>query len=168
MHRQQQEQAAKARANQVKTQPQTPPPLVGQTDTSQDGASDGAADASRQASSSAEDASQQAQAIRGNPNGMRPDVKPKFASQGYEVADEVGQIMKTAFPLLIMSLETISDTLLSKFKPSNEEETYRLISLLMSEALNVSSGYDYRYSPLAHFLRSNMGCVSFIPRILSR
>lgn len=47
------------------------------------------------------------------------------------------QILKTAFPLLIMNMETIVDQISSRFKATPEEETYRIISILVQEALQV-------------------------------
>ncbi|THH01673.1 hypothetical protein EW026_g1062 [Hermanssonia centrifuga] len=49
--------------------------------------------------------------------------------------EEVGQILKTAFPLLIMSLETIVDQILQRFKATPEEEIYRLVCMLLQDAL---------------------------------
>ncbi len=51
--------------------------------------------------------------------------------------EEVGQILKTAFPLLIMSLETIVDQILQRFKATPEEEIYRLVCMLLQDALQV-------------------------------
>ena len=116
----------RAAANQGQGQ-QTPPPLTG----SQDGTPD-----ATQSTATAED-------LRTNVNGVRSgtdSAKPKAHTfQGYDVLNEVHQIMKTAFPLLIMSLEAVSDQLFFKFKASNEEETYRLIQMLLQEGLAVSA-----------------------------
>jgi transformation/transcription domain-associated protein len=131
------EQAVNAARASQSQGPQTPPARQSDGTGTQDGTPDSTVDLARQPPPSADDSAQQTHMLRGNPNGTRPEAKPKHASQGYEVAEEVGQIMKTAFPLLIMSLETISDQLFLKFKSSNEEETYRLISMLMQEALTV-------------------------------
>jgi transformation/transcription domain-associated protein len=57
--------------------------------------------------------------------------------QPYEYIDEVVQILKTAFPLLVLSLETMVDQIAQRFKASSEEETYRLVGMLLLEATQV-------------------------------
>lgn len=52
--------------------------------------------------------------------------------------EEVGQILKTAFPLLIMSLETVVDQIMQRFKATPEEEIYRLVCMLLQDAVQVS------------------------------
>ena len=56
---------------------------------------------------------------------------------GSEHIDEVVQILKTAFPLLILSMESMVEQLNSRFKSSQDENTYRFISMLLQEALQV-------------------------------
>ncbi len=48
------------------------------------------------------------------------------------------QLLKTAFPLLILSLETMLDQMLLKFKAAHEEDMYRHLSMLLHEVLQVS------------------------------
>ena len=52
--------------------------------------------------------------------------------------EEVGQILKTAFPLLIMTLETVVDQIMQRFKASPEEEIYRLVCMLLQDAVQAS------------------------------
>ncbi|KAF8138723.1 FAT domain-containing protein [Boletus edulis] len=52
-----------------------------------------------------------------------------------EHVEEVVQILKTAFPLLILSMETMVDQILQRFKAPPEEEIYRLISMLLQDAI---------------------------------
>ena len=52
--------------------------------------------------------------------------------------EEVGQILKTAFPLLIMSLETVVDQIMQRFKSGPEEEIYRLVCMLLQDAVQVN------------------------------
>ncbi|KAG9317678.1 hypothetical protein JVU11DRAFT_1890 [Chiua virens] len=64
------------------------------------------------------------------------DVQPTYTvRQGWEHVDEVVQILKTAFPLLILSMETMVDQILQRFKAPPEEEIYRLISMLLQDAI---------------------------------
>ncbi|KAG2013625.1 atypical/PIKK/TRRAP protein kinase [Coprinopsis cinerea AmutBmut pab1-1] len=53
----------------------------------------------------------------------------------WEYVDEILQILKTAFPLLILSLETVVDQIQHKFKPQPEEEVYRNVCMLMQDAI---------------------------------
>lgn len=57
--------------------------------------------------------------------------------QAWEHVDEILQTLKTTFPLLILSLETMVDQIQHKFKPTQEEDVYRQISLLLSDAVHV-------------------------------
>jgi transformation/transcription domain-associated protein len=64
-------------------------------------------------------------------------VAASFPRQASELVDEVLQVLKTTFPLLILSLETMVDQIHQKFKPPPEEDIYRHICLLLSEAIQV-------------------------------
>jgi predicted glycosyltransferase len=57
--------------------------------------------------------------------------------QAWEHVDEILQTLKTTFPLLILSLETMVDQIQHKFKPTAEEDVYRHVSLLLSDAVQV-------------------------------
>lgn len=65
------------------------------------------------------------------------------AAQGHrhpwEHVDEIMSILKTAFPLLALSMEMIVDQIASRFKPGPDEDIYRLVSALLSDSLQVSS-----------------------------
>ena len=58
--------------------------------------------------------------------------------QSWDYVEEVMQILKTAFPLLIMNMETIVDQISARFKASQEEDIYRLVCMLLQEGLQVS------------------------------
>ena len=60
-----------------------------------------------------------------------------YPRQAWEHVDEILQTLKTTFPLLILSLETMVDQIQHKFKPSPEEDVYRTICMLISEATQV-------------------------------
>ena len=60
-----------------------------------------------------------------------------YPRQPWEHVDEILQTLKTTFPLLILSLETMVDQIQHKFKPSPEEEVYRTICMLISDAIQV-------------------------------
>lgn len=59
------------------------------------------------------------------------------ARHPWEHVDEVVAVLKTAFPLLPLSLETVVDQLSSKFKPPTEEELFRFIGALLQEGIQV-------------------------------
>lgn len=63
---------------------------------------------------------------------------PAHLRQSWEYIEEVVQILKTAFPLLILSLETMVDQIAQRFKATPEEEIYRLVCMLLQDAINVS------------------------------
>ncbi|KAI6151887.1 hypothetical protein BKA82DRAFT_2906299 [Pisolithus tinctorius] len=62
--------------------------------------------------------------------------QPTFAIRhAWEHVEEVVQILKTAFPLLILTMETTVDQILQRFKATPEEEIYRLICMLLQDAI---------------------------------
>ncbi|BGP49947.1 transcription-associated protein 1 [Rhodotorula kratochvilovae] len=54
----------------------------------------------------------------------------------WDYIDEIMAVLKTAFPLLALSMEMIVDQISSRFKPTPDEDIYRLISALLSDALS--------------------------------
>lgn len=67
-------------------------------------------------------------------SGAAPD-SPVSPRQPWEYVDEVLQVLKTSFPLLILSLETMVDQIQHKFKLSSDEEIYRSICMLLQDAV---------------------------------
>jgi transformation/transcription domain-associated protein len=57
----------------------------------------------------------------------------------WETVEEIVQMLKTAFPLLSLSIETMIEQILAKFKPNAEEDIYRHVSMLYADALQVHS-----------------------------
>ncbi|KII95163.1 hypothetical protein PLICRDRAFT_693420 [Plicaturopsis crispa FD-325 SS-3] len=79
-----------------------------------------------------------------NPHGAAPghprppaalDANGHPVRQAWEYIEEVVQILKTAYPLLILSLETMVDQINQRFKATPEEEIYRLVCMLLSDAI---------------------------------
>ncbi|CAL1700686.1 unnamed protein product [Somion occarium] len=56
--------------------------------------------------------------------------------QSWDYVEEVVQILKTAFPLLIMSMETIVEQIGARFKASPEEDYYRFVCMLLQDAVH--------------------------------
>jgi len=71
------------------------------------------------------------------------EAQPSYViRQSWEHVDEVVQILKTAFPLLILSMETMVDQILQRFKATPEEEIYRLICMLLLDAVQVCTSCE--------------------------
>ena len=65
---------------------------------------------------------------------------PDTANQSRQPAehvDEILNVLKTSFPLLILSLETMVDQISHKFKLTADEDIYRNICLLLQDAVQV-------------------------------
>lgn len=68
--------------------------------------------------------------------------------QPWEYADEIMQTLKTTFPLLALSMETMVDQIQKYFKCPPDEDAYRLIVALLNDGLSVcptklsSSSYE--------------------------
>lgn len=73
--------------------------------------------------------------------------------QASEHLEEVVQILKTAFPLLILSMETVVDQFHAKFKLSPEEETYRHIGLFLADAMQVGA-HGCPFLPISYSCRT--------------
>lgn len=66
---------------------------------------------------------------------VQQQMNPNAPRQPWEHVDEIMSILKTAFPLLALSMEMIVDQVSTRFKPSPEEDIYRLISALLADSL---------------------------------
>jgi transformation/transcription domain-associated protein len=73
------------------------------------------------------------------PHGSVETVSAYPIRQPWEYIDEVVQILKTASPLLILSMETMVDQIGQRFKPTPEEDLYRLVCMLLQDAMQVST-----------------------------
>ncbi|KAH9951586.1 hypothetical protein B0H21DRAFT_818036 [Amylocystis lapponica] len=70
-----------------------------------------------------------------DPRGSR-DVAPSLPlRQAWENVEEVVQILKTAFPLLILSMETMVEHMTRRFKASPDEDGYRFVCMLLQDAM---------------------------------
>ena len=76
-----------------------------------------------------------------NTDGLKPpESTVTFPGQrSWEYVEEVVNMLKTAFPLLILSMETTVDQISHRFKATQEEEIYRLICMLLQDAMQVTS-----------------------------
>ncbi|SGY18766.1 BQ5605_C014g07468 [Microbotryum silenes-dioicae] len=64
-----------------------------------------------------------------------PTPLPNGPRHPWEYVDEIMSILKTAFPLLALSMEMIVDQISTRFKPTPDEDIFRLISALLADGL---------------------------------
>ncbi|AET37560.1 histone acetyltransferase TRA1 Ecym_1325 [Eremothecium cymbalariae DBVPG len=75
-----------------------------------------------------------------NNDNASPD--DKIARQPWEYLDELNGILKTAYPLLALSLESLVDQINQKFKTTPDEDLFRLINVLL-----IDGTYNYNRLP---------------------
>lgn len=79
-------------------------------------------------------APQQAQAGQ-QQNGGTPSATGQGVRQPWEYVDDILNILKTAFPLLALTMENMAEQIQQRFKPTNDEDIYRLTNALLNDAL---------------------------------
>lgn len=62
---------------------------------------------------------------------------PGFPRHPSEHVEEVMALLKTAFPLLALTLETMVDQILQRLKPTTDEDIYRLIVALLNDGVQM-------------------------------
>lgn len=72
------------------------------------------------------------------PNGSSQTSEPASRAS-WDYMEEIVAMVKTTFPLLILSLETMVDQFTSRFKPSPEEDAYRMAGILLQEISQVAN-----------------------------
>jgi transformation/transcription domain-associated protein len=65
----------------------------------------------------------------------------------WEHTEEIMMVLKSAFPLLALSMETVADQLQKHFKVTPDEEAYRLIVALLNDGLAYISRTPSLYAP---------------------
>jgi transformation/transcription domain-associated protein len=55
----------------------------------------------------------------------------------WENVEEIMSILKTAFPLLALTMESMVDQILQRLKPSTDEDIYRLIVALLNDGVHM-------------------------------
>jgi len=66
------------------------------------------------------------------------DGIPAQPKQPWEYVDEILNVMKTGHPLMVLTIETMVDQILQRFKATSEEEIYRLVCMLLGDAVQVN------------------------------
>jgi transformation/transcription domain-associated protein len=82
------------------------------------------------------------------PTSAQPKPPPNFQlpRQPQEYVDDTLNILKTAFPLLALSMEKMVDHINVRSRAPPEEDVYRFLSALLTDALSVS-GLDVARNP---------------------
>ena len=97
-------------------------------------ANGGGADAAGPTASPAAGAESASQSAQATSAAQGTQVKDPVSKQAWDYLEEIVQILKTMFPLLTLSMETLVDQINTKFKLNLEEEYYRNICLLLHDA----------------------------------
>ncbi|ANB14814.1 histone acetyltransferase TRA1 [Sugiyamaella lignohabitans] len=72
-----------------------------------------------------------------------PNGQPSANRQPWEHVDEIMGILKTAYPLLALSLETFVDQIYHRFKSPADEDAYRLIVALFNDGVQYMGRLTY-------------------------
>lgn len=93
------------------------------------------------ATSSATPAPATSTALTPAPNGQGQDQQSGQSQKRppWELTEEIMSVLKTAFPLLALSMETMVDQIQKHFKCPPDEDAYRLIVALLNDALTYVS-----------------------------
>ncbi|KAG8628559.1 hypothetical protein KVT40_004432 [Elsinoe batatas] len=75
--------------------------------------------------------------------------QPEKPKKPWDHTEELMQTLKTAFPLLALSMETMVDQIQKYFKCQPDEDAYRLIVALLNDALSYVGRYSNAYQPTA-------------------
>jgi len=73
------------------------------------------------------------------------DKQPPAPKKPWEYSEEIMSVLKTAFPLLALSMETMVDQVQKHFKCPPDEDAYRLIVALLNDGLSVSISDGFTY-----------------------
>jgi transformation/transcription domain-associated protein len=73
---------------------------------------------------------------QGSPSANGADATPAPPRKPWDHVEEISAILKTAFPLLALSMETMLDQIQKNFKCPPDEDAYRLIVALLNDGLS--------------------------------
>ncbi|KXS11669.1 hypothetical protein M427DRAFT_158085 [Gonapodya prolifera JEL478] len=62
-------------------------------------------------------------------------AQPAVKKLPWELIEEIHSMLKTAFPLLALSMETMVDQIIQRLKPTADDDMYRLIAALLNDAV---------------------------------
>ena len=122
------------------------------------------------ASNDAMDLSQSIADVASAANGSQTDGDNGSAStvsqqpvqrNALDYVEEIASVLKTAFPLLALSVELVCDQISARFKAVPDEDIFRLVTALLQDGLQVRKSpkdYDFRVQALTPFV-SNTSIV---------
>lgn len=67
---------------------------------------------------------------------------PEEPRQPWEYADEIHSVLKTAYPLMLLSLETLVDQISHRFRSPADEDAYRLIVALLNDGMQYMARWN--------------------------
>ncbi|KAJ3410576.1 hypothetical protein HDV05_003644 [Chytridiales sp. JEL 0842] len=76
--------------------------------------------------------------------------------QPWEYVEEVMALLKTAFPLLALSMETMVDQMAQRLKPTTDEDIYRLIVALLTDGLQQLARDPSEHAQLCQATEANL------------
>ena len=94
-----------------------------------------AASASQQ--NSAETEPKDGQMDTDNPEGDSAAKENQTPAAPWDHIEEIMAILKTAYPLLALTMETMVDQILARLKPTTDEDIYRLIVALLTDGIQM-------------------------------
>jgi len=84
--------------------------------------------------------------INGTDGENKEDEKQLVSKKPWEHSEEITQVLKTAFPLLALTMETMVDQIAKNFKCPPDEDAYRLIVALLNDGLSYVSRIPNAYA----------------------
>jgi len=100
------------------------------------------------------------------PNGAESQ-KPEAPKKPWEYTDEIMAVLKTAFPLLALTMETMTDQLAKHFKCPPDEDAHRLIVALLNDGLAYINRAPANYAEGAKLPTSTESNISkFVQSVL--
>ncbi|KAB8360902.1 hypothetical protein FH972_024635 [Carpinus fangiana] len=102
------------------------------------------ASASPKAEDNKDSAAVKTEAGQNGQNGATKTPQPK---KPWDQIEEIVSVLKTAFPLLALSMETMVDRIAHSFKCPPDEDAYRLIVALINDAFSYISRSPQAYAP---------------------
>lgn len=71
-------------------------------------------------------------------NGSMGQPQQQVQRSALDYVEEIASVLKTAFPLLALSVELVCDQISSRFKAVPDEDIFRLVTALLQDGLHVS------------------------------
>ncbi|KAF1346069.1 hypothetical protein BDV97DRAFT_424127 [Delphinella strobiligena] len=147
------QEAKEARERKIKEQ-KAAQQGAGQSDTANSSEGSKSSDPTRTTTSNGDAQNAQQGQQNGTPSGQNQDGsvskvgndEPPKPKKPWDHTEELTQTLKTAFPLLALSMETMVDQVQKYFKCTPDEDAYRLIVALLNDGLSYVGRYPTSYA----------------------